>query len=167
MFAAAGFEHVVMVDMILGGFDPAVFPIQVVPPQIGARDELLQAQIMALLSGVIANLKSAGMNLQAAPKWILTTFLNLDEELKALDDDVIARLFDAVPEAQSDEDPPTRPPTDSEMRHLWSAISNTNQGLMDAVRENIKLLAAGQDSYIANLHLQGQPTPEELRAQIR
>lgn len=105
LFASSGFEHIIWVDMLLGGYDPREYPIQCVAPPIGARDDLLQAQIRALQASVVSALKAAGMRLDVNPKWILQTFLTLDEELEMLEPGQVEKLFEAL-EIQPSADPP-------------------------------------------------------------
>lgn len=94
MFEAAGFEEIVTVHMLLQGLDPEKYPPEIVPPTIGARDDLLTAQVRALQSTVLANLVTAGFKPNVAPDWILRTFLNMDDDLQALPAETIAKLFE-------------------------------------------------------------------------
>lgn len=93
LFASVGFEQVVAVHMLLGGWDPELYPFRIVPPQIGARDELLNAQIRLLQSQVLTNLVTAGMDPNANPRWVLGTLMNMGEEIEPLTDEELDALF--------------------------------------------------------------------------
>lgn len=162
MFGAAGFEHIVWVDMLLGGWDPREYPVQVVPPPIGARDDLLHAQIRALQASVIAQLQTAGMRLDLDPKWVLRTFLNMDEELEELDDDVVDALFEKM------EVPATgQPPSGGGRQSAEAAIAKVHEAFGPIIRENLRLLAFDQDPTAGLIHRHQQPMIEELAAGLR
>lgn len=166
MFSAAAWEHVVMVDMILGGWDPRDYPIECVPPRIGARDDLLQSQIRALQAAVISALKAAGMDLSVAPQWVLTTFMHLDEELKSLDPAQIDRLFVSMEEmlerAASGGDDPRGGVSQRGQDMLASTLN-----LLRVVGDNVRLLTTGRDSIVGDLHRYGQPDVDDLYGVVR
>jgi len=162
LFAVPAFEHIVFATMVLGGWDPLKYPIQVVPPQIGARDDLLQAQIQALQSSVIANLVAAGMDPSVNPAWILETFMHFDEELSNLEKDQIESLFKAQPTAA----PPEGPAQGSdEARRIYSVMERTTGDLMAIVRDNLRLLITN-NAPLAGHYGHEQPTPAELLTAI-
>lgn len=144
MFGAAGFAHIVLVDLMLGGYDPDKFPFEIVPPRIGARDDLLQAQIMMIQSTVISNLRAAGMNMEINPKWVLRTFLNLDEELEELGDGEIDELFQNAGIEDPGKDEPSKP----DRRAIEAVIQKTRDTMPEEVLQNINLLATGRDSFV-------------------
>jgi hypothetical protein len=160
--AAAAFEHLVWVDMLLGGWDPREYPVEVVPPQIGARDDLLQAQIRALQSAVVMNLRAAGMKLEVNPRWILEVFLNLGNDLKQLKQEEIDQLFEAMPAPTDNQNSPG--PNSKTVRELRERVAATTGDLMDIVRNNVMLLATGHDELAPELHRHEQPSPDELAA---
>lgn len=98
LYTAAGIQHIVWVEMIAGGFSPQKYPCEVIPPTIGARDDLLQAQVRMLQAQVLKNLVDAGFDAKVDPKWVMMNMLNMDDELANLKEDVIAKMF---------KDPPT------------------------------------------------------------
>lgn len=158
LYGAAGYEQVVWVDMILGGYDPYEWPIAVVPPPIGARDDLLQAQIRALQATVIASLRAAGMQLELNPRWVLQTFMQLDEEIESLPPEVLDKIFAKMPEATL-----AAPSDPKKAREMLMAAMDPTQMLM--IRENIRLLAADHIP-MTELHRYQQPTPQEIGAQL-
>jgi hypothetical protein len=163
LFAVPPFEQIVMTDMILGGWDPRDFPIQVVPPNIGARDDLLQAQIRALQSAVISNLVASGMDPTVNPRWILETFLNFDDELSSLEKDQIEQLFRSMPGQNSD----TGVPTPNEQRQIWDVMRNQTGDLMNIVRENLRMFTMGRDQLAGDIYRTNQPTATELMEAIQ
>lgn len=156
LFGAAGFDHIVLVHMLLGGFDPERYPIETVPPTIGARDDLLQAQVRMLQSQILANLQAAGMDLTLDPRWVLRTFLNMEEELAGLADDLISKMFkDPEPAEPSSV---TRPGRGSEE---WRKIS---QGTGEFINNIRSLIAMGEgDDSAGPLYGRDQPTVHDVR----
>jgi hypothetical protein len=164
LFAVPAFEHIVFADMILGGWDPREYPILVKPPQIGARDDLLQAQIQALQSSVIANLVAAGMDPSVSPEWVLKTFMLFDEELDELEKKQIENLF-IKPMGMGGETNDSVPTPDQQQR-IWQTMQRTTGDLMTVVRENLRLLLLSNDSIAGRIYDHSQPTPAELLAAI-
>lgn len=162
MFGAAGFEHIVWVDMLLGGWDPREHRIEIVPPSIGARDDLLQAQIRALQSAVVAQLKAAGMRLDVNPRWILRTFLNMDEELEQLEEGEVEMLFEALDVGGSEE-----PPPGGKRQNVEAVLRNLHSMIGPIIRENMQLLAANRDPVAGLIHRHDQPSVEDLAAGLR
>jgi len=166
MHGASGFEHTVLVDMLLGGYDPMKYPFDIVPPPIGARDDLLQAQIRSLQSQVIANLRSAGMDMTVNPKWILETFMNMNEEFDGIDDAEIGKLFEKLEElagpGQSGKAPAS---TSKRIREMLLAHDGE---LMDLVRENFRLVSMSAVSADERtLYNQDQVSIRQLRTGIQ
>jgi hypothetical protein len=98
LYAAAAFLHGAYAHMILGGFDPDLYPPEIVPPSIGARDELLHAQVRMLQSQVVANLVSAGLSPKDNPRWVLQTLMDMGPELEGLSEQELNSLFKEAPE---------------------------------------------------------------------
>ena len=163
LFAVPAFEHIVLADMILGGWDPYEFPIAVTPPQIGARDDLLQAQIQALQSSVIANLVAAGLDPSTDPGWVLKTFMQFDEELNGLEKEQIEKLF-IKPVIGRDTNESVQTP--DQQQRIWNTMQRTTGDLMTVVRENMRLLLLSNDSMAGHLYDYSQPTPSELLTAI-
>lgn len=124
MFFAGAMEHVIAVHMILGGWDPEQYPIECIPPTIGARDDLLQAQVRVLQSQVLANLVGSGFDPSADPAWTLRTILNMEEDLQPLTDEIIKKLFVSVPGLNA---PEPRPPAGVN-REAWLQMLSTGTG---------------------------------------
>jgi hypothetical protein len=160
LFAASGFEHVVYVDMLLAGFDPLKYPIEVLPPPIGARDDLLQAQIRGLQATVLASLRAAGMKLEKNPRWVLETFMAMDEELEGLTEEEIKDLFD---EMNIQDSGPT--PGGGDKKRVQEILSRQG-AIVEEYRQNIKMLVRGTDDIAGGIHRHAQPTVEDLQAQI-
>lgn len=159
MFAAAGFEHIVYVDMILGGWDPRKYPIEVAPPPIGARDDLLQAQIRQFQSTVVMNLRAAGMQLELAPRWVLETFLNMHDDFEGLDPGILDKLFAAPPEpAAAASGPPS-----AKAKEAIEKMLNENSEIIDAMRDSVRLLMGRGNPA---LYRSNHPTPAQLAAQL-
>lgn len=156
LFASAGFEHLVEVDMLVGGWDPREYPIEVVPPRIGARDDLLHAQIMALRAGVVATLAAAGMDLTVNPQWILETFLSMREDLEGLAKDDIDKIFKDL---EKSVDGKAAAPTGSRAEKIKEAIASMDQ----AARASLEMLLGFPQRN--GFHYQTQPTPDELAEQ--
>lgn len=133
--ACAAFEHIAMVDMILGGFDPRDFPIRCVPPAIGARDELLQAQVRTLQATLIKTLVDAGMNVAENPKWVLETFMLMDDELVGMTEEDLKKLFSGTPKVEGGGDDPANP---SQAREF---LQKTSADLWAQLRQCHDLLA--------------------------
>lgn len=161
LFGAAAFQHMVMVEMVLGGYDPTKYRVTVNPPSIGARDDLLQAQIKALQAQVLSALVLAGLDPTVAPRWVMETFLGLDEELAGLDAAIIDKLFKAA-DLTKPPGGPDKPPT-SQQKKVIEALLQTNGDAIELVRANLRFLAAGRDSIAGNLYNHGQPTAEEMK----
>lgn len=159
MFGSSGWEHIVMVDMLLGGYDPRKYPIEVEPPPIGARDELLQAQIMQLQSVVLMNLRAAGFKLESVPRWVMEVFLGLDDELRDLSEDEITALIGPVETAAATASP-------SDKTKVREALSRANGDALDMMRQNIRMLLRGRDEMAGNVYRHEQIDPEELRRQV-
>lgn len=136
-FASPAFSHIVWVDMLAGGWDPRKYPIRVKPPKIGARDELLQAQVKALQATVVATLAAAGMRIDVAPKWVLQTFLDLDRELDALDKAEIDKLFVNINGQAAGEEP-----APSDAKSVREAIGAMNGQLTKQIRSNLRFIAS-------------------------
>ena len=163
MFGGSGWEHIIWVDMMLAGYDPREFPVRVVPPPIGARDDLLQAQIRVLQTQVIANLATAGLDITVKPRWVLETFLNMDEELNDLSPDEISALFKAMPE-QSQNDPPATP---DQQHKIWQRMMGMEGDLMDSLRMSFRAMAANSTGHLGPApYNRDQPTPEMLASQL-
>lgn len=157
MFGAAGLEHLMLVDLILGGWDPADYPFDVVPPQIGARDDLLQQQIRTLQAAVISSLSAAGMDLTVNPRWILETFLGMDEELEGLDPDQVDSLFKEI---------------DNDKGQPEAAVGKRVRELLESPefaenRANLNMLLRQSEPSIARAYWNQQPSLESLRRQVR
>lgn len=162
MFAAAGFEHIVYVDMILGGWDPRQYPIEVAPPPIGARDDLLQAQIRQFQSVVLMNLRTAGMQLELAPRWVMETFLNMHDDFDGLDGAVLDKLFAAPPAPAAPSDtPPAK--VKEELDRIRDKMLAENGDIIDVMRESVRLLMGRGNPA---LYRANHPTPAQLAAQI-
>lgn len=161
-FLCAGYEHALMVDMMLGGFEPRDYPARVVAPKIGARDDLLQAQIRALQATTIQALRTAGMDFRVSPKWILQTFMRLDDAMADLTDEQIERLFLAVdqmtPGGGRDD-----PPSGRSMETVRSVLSNVGgSGYLAEIRRIVTLPEVIDDEVFD--YREGQPTVENLIA---
>jgi len=139
MYGAAGYQHMVWVDMLAGGYDPLKYPVEIISPQIGARDDLLQAQIRALQAGVILTLRQAGMKLEKHPRWVLSTFLNMSDELEGLDEGELADLFDDMQIEGGEK------PKGVGRRAVESVLAQLHSEIGPLVRENI-LALLGQKS---------------------
>lgn len=163
LFAVPAFEHIVYADMILGGWDPREWPIKVTPPQIGARDDLLQAQIRALQSAVIANLVAAGMDPTIDPAWVFKIFMHFDNELNELEKKQIEKLFGTrLSEAKKS----SSVPTPDQQRRIYEVMQQNVGDLMAVVRENIRLLLLNNDPTAGHIYDTNQPTPGEIFAAI-
>lgn len=160
LFAAAAFERMVWTDLILGGFNPEKLEVSVKPPNIGARDDLLQAQIRALQSTVLANLRNAGMDFKVNPQWILQTFMLMDEELTHLDKTELAKIFvDPEPAAA---DPAASKPSREDLRRIRD--ENTA-----AITRNIKMILSMNrtvESQAQAMIAEHMPSIEDLYAQL-
>lgn len=74
--------------LILRGIDPRSQPYLILPPTLGTRDELIQAQIASTYAAVIRNLATAFSFTGKVPtiEWFLRTFMGLtDEQFETLE----------------------------------------------------------------------------------
>lgn len=93
LYLAGGFVTMGHIHMLANGFDPVQYPIECAPPNIGSRDDLVRAQVSKVHSEVLKNLVESGLDVKVNPRWVLQTFLGLDQELYYINDKDLSALF--------------------------------------------------------------------------
>lgn len=137
--AAGGFLHGAIVHMILGGWDPDQYPPRIEPASIGARDELIDAQVTMLKSQIVANLAKAGLDPSEAPRWVLNVLMGIDAAaIEGLSDAELNKLFKSMPEIAM------KTGTATSVQRPGSRESRDDQNLHAAI-------ARGTDQYVANV----------------
>lgn len=164
LFAIPPMEQLIWMDMILGGYSPMDYPIKVVPPPIGARDELVQAQIRALQAQVLAALAAAGMDLSVNPRWVLEIFMNMDDEITKLDDGQLEELFKLLPAPSAGGG--DHQPEGKQKRAIKEALMKTTPELWDALKNNIQLIQLNNLTDQTTFGHGDEPTTEELQAEL-
>lgn len=166
LFACGAFLHALAVHMIVGGYDPELYTPRIIPPSIGARDELVHAQVRMLQSQIVTNLVTAGMDITAAPKWVLQTLMNMGPELDGLDDAELSKLFrvvpDLLPQAPTDVRRPDRTRT---ANAALLAVSKGAGPYIESIRALLRLDVLPEQLPANNLQRQ-HPKHAELTAGI-